>query len=397
MSYEKQTWNQYDELKTEEENIKNGAVVTDNRMNHMESGIGDNDNNLASHLADTNNPHKVTAAQVGLGNVDNVKQAAKTDFDSHVNNKNNPHTVTAVQIGLDKVINVKQASKVEFDSHRSDISNPHKVTATQVGAYSKDESDQKLATQKQAIDSHVNNKSNPHAVTASQVGAYTKAESDSKFTISGSVIANQGNIASGTDLNSVTDTGFYRIGGLVGGTDILNVPSEVSGIRFYAFLTVIGSLQELTVYSPKQDTTWTYSRSISGSPAIWSSWSKTVMADDSGKVIVKDLVASSITLPNDTDGWVTLQNLHYKKKNGLVSVWFDFTPTANGTAVVGTLPAGFIPPNDFMVVIVNWTTNTTSTKVLQITGLNSSTNTGLIGILNASANTRYTANFTFSV
>lgn len=49
MSYEKQTWNKYDELKTEEENIKNGAVVTDNRMNHMESGIGDNDNNLASH------------------------------------------------------------------------------------------------------------------------------------------------------------------------------------------------------------------------------------------------------------------------------------------------------------------------------------------------------------
>lgn len=397
MSYEKQTWNQYDELKTEEENIKNGAVVTDNRMNHMESGIGDNDNNLASHLADTNNPHKVTAAQVGLSNVDNVKQAAKTDFDSHVNNKNNPHTVTAVQIGLDKVINVKQASKVEFDSHTSDNSNPHKVTATQVGAYSKDESDQKLATQKQAIDSHVNNKSNPHAVTASQVGAYTKAESDSKFTISGSVIANQGNIASGTDLNSVTDTGFYRIGGLVGGTDILNVPSEVSGIRFYAFLTVIGSLQELTVYSPKQDTTWTYSRSVSGSPATWSSWSKTVMADDSGKVTMKDLVASSITLPNDTDGWVTLQNLHYKKKNGLVSFWFDFTTTAAGTAVVGTFPDGFIPPNDVMFVIVNWTTTTASSKVLQLTGLNSSINTGLVGILNAVANTRYTGHFTFSI
>ncbi len=147
MSYEKQTWNKYDELKTEEENIENGAVVTDNRMNHMETGIGDNDANLASHLADKNNPHKVTAAQVGL----------------------------------DKVDNVKQASKVEFDSHTSDISNPHKVTATQVGAYSKDESDQKLATQKQAIDSHINNKANPHAVTASQVGAYSKQEIDTKL------------------------------------------------------------------------------------------------------------------------------------------------------------------------------------------------------------------------
>ncbi|PFG86015.1 hypothetical protein [Lactococcus lactis] len=178
MSYEKQTWNQYDELKTEEENIKNGAVVTDNRMNHMESGIGDNDNNLASHLADTNNPHKVTAAQVGLGNVDNVKQAAKTDFDSHVNNKNNPHTVTAVQIGLDKVINVKQASKVEFDSHTSNNSNPHKVTAAQVGL---DKVDNVKQAAKTDFDSHINNKANPHSVTASQVGSYSKAETDTKF------------------------------------------------------------------------------------------------------------------------------------------------------------------------------------------------------------------------
>ncbi len=36
-----------------------------------------------AHAAKTNNPHKVTKAQVGLSNVDNVKQAAKTDFDAH--------------------------------------------------------------------------------------------------------------------------------------------------------------------------------------------------------------------------------------------------------------------------------------------------------------------------
>ena len=54
MSYEKQTWNKYDDLKTEEENIVNGAVVTDNRMNHIEEGI-------SSHTIDISNPHKVTA------------------------------------------------------------------------------------------------------------------------------------------------------------------------------------------------------------------------------------------------------------------------------------------------------------------------------------------------
>ncbi|MEC0315512.1 BppU family phage baseplate upper protein [Bacillus subtilis] len=36
-----------------------------------------------AHAAKTNNPHKVTKAQVGLANVDNIKQAAKTDFDAH--------------------------------------------------------------------------------------------------------------------------------------------------------------------------------------------------------------------------------------------------------------------------------------------------------------------------
>ncbi|MCG1000309.1 BppU family phage baseplate upper protein [Lactococcus lactis] len=236
---------------------------------------------------------------------------------------------------------------------------------------------------------------------------YTKAEADAKFAtiqsltdLSNRVIANKGNLASGTDLDNVIDIGTYRIGGLTGGTDIINVPSERSGTTIYAYLTVSGTttsvVQELIVYDSKT-VSQIYSRSRSGSIPTFSPWSKTVMADDSGKVTMKDLVASSITLPNDTDGWVTLQNLHYKKKNGLVSFWFDFTTTAAGTAVVGIFPDGFIPPNDVMFVIVNWTTTTASSKVLQLTGLNSSTNTGLVGILNALANTRYTGHFTFSV
>lgn len=263
MSYEKQTWNKYDELKTEEENIENGAVVTDNRMNHMETGIGDNDANLASHLADKNNPHKVTAAQVGLDKVDNVKQASKVEFDSHTSDNSNPHKVTATQIGLDKVDNIQQAAKTDFDSH-------------------------------------VNNKSNPHAVTASQVGAYTKAESDSKLTdLSNKVIANKGNLASGTDLDNVIDIGTYRIGGLTGGTDIINVPSERSGTTIYAYLTVSGTttsvVQELIIYDSKT-VSQIYSRSRSGSTPTFSPWSKTVMADDSGKVTVKDLeVTGTIT------------------------------------------------------------------------------------------------------
>ncbi|MDG4985497.1 phage baseplate upper protein [Lactococcus lactis] len=77
---------------------------------------------------------------------------------------------------------------------------------------------------------------------------YTKAEADAKFAtgqsltdLSTKVIANKGNLASGTDLDNVIDIGTYRIGGLTGGTDIINVPSERSGITIYAYLTVNGT------------------------------------------------------------------------------------------------------------------------------------------------------------
>lgn len=48
---------------------------------------------LVSHKANTTNPHNVTKSQVGLANVDNVKQASKTEFDSH-NNDTTRHITT---------------------------------------------------------------------------------------------------------------------------------------------------------------------------------------------------------------------------------------------------------------------------------------------------------------
>lgn len=125
MAYEKQTWIPYDDNKTEEQNIQDGAVVTAERINHLETGLDEHDKN-------TTNPHKVTKAQVGLGNVTNVEQAPKTDLTSHTSNKTNPHGVTKSQVGLGNVSNVEQASKTVFDSHVADKTNPHSVTKAQV-------------------------------------------------------------------------------------------------------------------------------------------------------------------------------------------------------------------------------------------------------------------------
>ncbi|UWD95742.1 hypothetical protein NX081_11605 [Bacillus velezensis] len=102
------------------------------------------------HLNDKKNPHAVTKSQVGLSKVDNIQQAAKIDFDvhdadldrhitkdersywnnsdersksilaEHANDQTNPHKVTAEQVGLGRVDNVKQAAKSDFDNHLND-------------------------------------------------------------------------------------------------------------------------------------------------------------------------------------------------------------------------------------------------------------------------------------
>jgi hypothetical protein len=115
MAYEKQTWVPYDDNKTEEENIQAGAVVTAEKMNYLETGLDEHDKN-------TTNPHKVTKAQVGLGNVANVEQATKTEFDSHTSSKTNPHSVTASQVGA--------YSKVESENR---YAKPSDITKDKAG------------------------------------------------------------------------------------------------------------------------------------------------------------------------------------------------------------------------------------------------------------------------
>lgn len=51
--------------------------INEDDVNRWEKGIKDAHTDLAAHKNDMNNPHKTTKAQIGLGNVDNVQQAAK--------------------------------------------------------------------------------------------------------------------------------------------------------------------------------------------------------------------------------------------------------------------------------------------------------------------------------
>ncbi|MEC1665493.1 terminase [Bacillus halotolerans] len=57
--------------------------INEDDVNRWEKGIQDAHKDLAAHKNDMNNPHNVTKEQLDLGNVDNVQQAAKKDFDLH--------------------------------------------------------------------------------------------------------------------------------------------------------------------------------------------------------------------------------------------------------------------------------------------------------------------------
>ncbi|WP_406621731.1 terminase [Bacillus atrophaeus] len=62
--------------------------INEDDVNRWEKGIKDAHTDLAAHKNDMNNPHNTTKAQIGLGNVDDVQQAAKKDFDQHNQDQN---------------------------------------------------------------------------------------------------------------------------------------------------------------------------------------------------------------------------------------------------------------------------------------------------------------------
>ncbi|CAF1813109.1 hypothetical protein [Bacillus subtilis] len=61
--------------------------INEDDVNRWEKGIKDAHTDLAAHKNDMNNPHNTTKAQIGLGNVDNVQQAAKKDFEKHISDE----------------------------------------------------------------------------------------------------------------------------------------------------------------------------------------------------------------------------------------------------------------------------------------------------------------------
>lgn len=122
--------------------LNEAKAYTDAAKTALEKLIQDSDKvikeSLDAHIGNKSNPHKVTKAQIGLGNVQNLAPAdmpvstaqaasiadakaagtkAQTDLSTHANRKDNPHNVTRAQLGLattDKVVFAKTTAASGF-------------------------------------------------------------------------------------------------------------------------------------------------------------------------------------------------------------------------------------------------------------------------------------------
>lgn len=250
---------------------------------------------LSSHVNNKTNPHNVTAAQLGLGNVNTELAAVTGDISAHKKDTDNPHNVTAAQVGLGNVDNTSDMDKpvstaqgaaigsVEYAlvQHEKDTTNPHSVTAAQVGLGAVNntaDADKPVSTKQAAaiklvqddVTAHKNNIKNPHMVTAAQVGlgnvnntsdankpvsTAQKAALDKKIdktggTFSGNV-AIQGNLTvSGTTTTESEKQLAVKENVIVTNADKVNLQALLSGLAINKNSTATYGI----MYDPADDT-----------------------------------------------------------------------------------------------------------------------------------------------
>ena len=202
---------------------------------------------LSTHVNNKINPHNVTAAQIGLGNVNTELAAVEGDISAHKKDTDNPHNVTATQIGLgsvdntsdaDKPVSTKQAAAIkvvqdDVTAHKNNIKNPHMVTAAQVGL------------------GNVNNTSDANKpVSTAQKAALDKKIDKTGGTFSGNV-AIQGNLTvSGSTTTEFEKQLAIKENVIVTNADKVNLQTLLSGLAINKNSTATYGI----MYDPADDT-----------------------------------------------------------------------------------------------------------------------------------------------
>ena len=131
-------------------------------VDNLEGRIQDTDNNLAKEVQDRkgeiNRVEKLISDETATRAQADTNVNAKVD--SHIANKSNPHGVTKAQVGLGNVNNTSDADKPVSTAQATAIADA-KAAGTNAQAN---------------LNTHTQNKSNPHNVTRDQLGMGTNSE-----------------------------------------------------------------------------------------------------------------------------------------------------------------------------------------------------------------------------
>lgn len=126
---------------------------------------------INDHVSDKNNPHEVTAEQVGA-EVGGAAAIVQGNLDDHEDDFNNPHQVDKNDVGLGNVPNLDTTSAVNNQHTHSNKSTLDLITESFTTALksSYDGAVSWISTNGTNILNHIINTSNPHGVTKTQVG-----------------------------------------------------------------------------------------------------------------------------------------------------------------------------------------------------------------------------------
>lgn len=131
-------------------------------VNSLEGRIQATDNNLAKEVQDRKG--EITRVEKLISDEAATRAQADTNVnakvDSHIGNKSNPHGVTKAQVGLGNVNNTSDADKPVSTAQATAIADA-KAAGTNAQTN---------------LTTHIQNKSNPHGVTRDQLGMGTTAE-----------------------------------------------------------------------------------------------------------------------------------------------------------------------------------------------------------------------------
>ncbi|GIQ69256.1 hypothetical protein DUZ99_04565 [Xylanibacillus composti] len=148
-------------------------VITDDGA-QIGSAFHDLKSQADEHMADTNNPHRVTTSQIGA----ETPAGAQAKVNAHANMTNNPHNVTKSQVGLGNVDDVKQAPASRTITAGNGLSGGGNLTADRTISLGTPGTLSTTSTNSVTSTSHTHTVNFPVISVAGKTGAVSLAKGD---------------------------------------------------------------------------------------------------------------------------------------------------------------------------------------------------------------------------